>query len=423
VLSVLTALNVLNYADRYVVAALLPLILPAFSLSDEQGGLLQSVFIITYSLASPVTGWLGDRWARMPIAAAGVLVWSAAVTASGLAPAYVSLLIARSITGVGEAGYAVVAPSMLSDLFPPERRGRALAVFYAAMPAGAALGYALGGVVGTMFGWRTAFFAAGLPGVLLALWLVRLREPTRGAFDAPGAQPATPLALGASLSALVARRSYVFNTGAQVLYTFAMGGLATWMPTYFVRERAIPLAVATSVFGALLVIAGLGGTVVGGHIGDRMAARLREGLFAVSGWTLVASLGFTSLAVLSPAPVIFWPSMFAALFLLFVNVGPLNAAMANVLPADLRTRGFAVTTMAIHVLGDAISPWLIGLASDRVGLTAPVLAAGLLLAVSGAILLCGRTALERDLQAASVPTPVGQPSEPMPNAEARRNAR
>jgi predicted MFS family arabinose efflux permease len=404
-LIVLTGLNALNYADRYVGAAVLPLMLSGLSLSDAEGGILQSAFIVVYSLVSPAAGWLGDRRARLPIAAVGVLVWSGAVVASGLAPTYMLLLLARAVTGAGEAAYAVVAPSVLSDLFPPERRGRALAMFYAAMPVGAALGYAAGGAVGAQWGWRAAFFVAGVPGVLLALALMSLREPVRGAFDEMGRMPPTPLTLRASIRALGSRPSYVMNTVAQVLYTFALGGLATWMPTYFLRERHIPLAIATTIFGALLMLAGLGGTLLGGQLGDWATARRRGGHFTVSGWSLVASLAFTIFAVLSPMPTIFWPSMFGSLFLLFLNVGPLNAAMANVLPPDLRTRGFAVTTMAIHLFGDAASPWLIGLASDRVGLTAPVLAAGTLLAVSGVVLLAGRAALERDLRTASTPGP------------------
>jgi MFS transporter, Spinster family, sphingosine-1-phosphate transporter len=404
-LFVLTGLNALNYADRYVGAAVLPLMLAGLALSDAQGGLLQSVFIITYSLLCPVAGWLGDRRARLPIAAAGVIVWSAAVTASGLAPTYILLLLARAVTGIGEAGYAVVTPSLLSDFYPPERRGRALATFYAAMPVGTALGYAVGGLVGTSFGWRAAFFVAGAPGLLLALSLFSLREPPRGAFDRGMAVPETPMALGASLRALLARRSYVFNTAAQVLYTFSMGGLATWMPTYFVRERHIPLAAATTTFGALLLIAGFAGTLVGGQLGDRLAKRLRGAQFAVSGWSLVISLGFTCVAVLAPEPAVFWPAMFGSLFLLFLNVGPLNAAMANVLPADLRTRGFALSTMALHLLGDAASPWLIGAASDRIGLTVPVLGAGMLLGVSGLVLLAGRTALDHDAQGVAGPLP------------------
>ena len=400
-LSLLTGLNVLNYVDRYVGAAVLPLILADLALSDAQGGSLQSVFIITYSLVCPLAGWLGDRRPRLPLAAAGVVLWSVATVASGLAPAYALLLCARALTGVGEGSYAVVTPSLISDYYPPDRRGRALAIFYAAIPAGSALGYVVGGAVGSWSGWRAAFFIAGGPGALLGLALLGLREPRRGAFDRVDAhQPPTRFRFGDSMRALGARPSYVVNVIAQILYTFAMGGLATWMPTYFVRERHIPLQSATAIFGLLLVVAGFGGTILGGQLGDRLSRRARNAQFSVSGWSLVGSIAFTLPAVLSPRPEVFWPSMFVTLFLLFFNVGPLNAAMANVLPPDLRARGFALATMAMHLLGDAASPWIIGAVSDRVGLTVPVLANGLLLAVSGVVLLVGRASLDRDLQAA-----------------------
>jgi len=339
---------------------------------------------------------MGDRWARLRLAAAGVLVWSVATVASGLAPSYAALLLARTVIGVGEASYAVVTPSLLSDLYPPERRARVFAIFYAAIPAGTALGYALGGTIGSAFGWRAAFFAAGVPGAVLALTLLCLAEPKRGASDGADTGPATPLGLGPSLRALCARRSYLYNTAAQVLYTFAMGGLATWMPTYYVRERDLPLGTASTTFGLLLLIAGFAGTVLGGQLTDRLASRLRGAQFAISGWGLVLSLLFTAGAVLAPSPGIFWPCTFVTLLLLFLNIGPLNAAMANVLPPDLRARGFALTTMAIHLLGDAASPWLIGVVSDYVGLTAPILAAGFLLGIAGVLLLMGRGALERD---------------------------
>jgi len=398
-LGVLTGLNVLNYADRYVGAAMMPLILSSLALSDAEGGLLQSAFILSYSLVSPLAGWMGDRWARLRLAAAGVLVWSVATVASGLAPSYAALLLARTVIGVGEASYAVVTPSLLSDLYPPERRARVFAIFYAAIPVGTAVGYALGGTIGEAFGWRSAFFVAGIPGAVLALTLLCLAEPERGASDSADTRPATPLGLGPSLRALCARRSYLYNTAAQVLYTFAMGGLATWMPTYYVRERALPLGTASTTFGLLLLIAGFAGTVLGGQLTDRLASRVRGAQFAISGWGLVLSLLFTAGAVLAPSPGIFWPCTFVTLLLLFLNIGPLNAAMANVLPPDLRARGFALTTMAIHLLGDAASPWLIGVVSDHVGLTAPILAAGLLLGIAGVLLLMGRGALERDVAA------------------------
>jgi predicted MFS family arabinose efflux permease len=307
------------------------------------------------------------------------------------------LLLARALTGVGEAGYGVVTPPLLSDCYPPDRRARAMATFYAAIPVGSALGYIVGGVVGEHWGWRNAFFVAGAPGVVLAFVLLLLAEPRRGAYDAAPARPAG--GPGTFVRALGGRPSYWVNTASQIIYTFAMGGLATWAPAYFVRERGIPLAVATTTFGVLLVVAGFLGTLIGGRLAATLARRRPGADFVLSGWSLTVSIVFTLFAILSSSPLVFWPAMFVMLLLLFINIGPLNAAMANVLPPEVRARGFALTTMLIHLLGDAISPWLIGEASDRIGLKIPVLVTGCLLAVSGLVLLAGRNTLERDLRA------------------------
>ena len=397
ILGVLTALNGLNYVDRYVGAATLPLILTGLAISDAQGGLLQSLFIVSYSLVCPIAGWVGDRQPRLRLAAIGVFVWSSATVASGLAPTYAWLLLARAVIGAGEASYAVVTPSLLSDCYPSERRARVLGVFYAAIPVGSALGYILGGVVGAAYGWRAAFFIAGAPGAVLAFMLLLLAEPRRGAMDPPGSAPPVPPALGASIRALLARRSYVVNTAAQIIYTFAMGGLATWMPTYFVRARGIPLETASTIFGLLLVVAGFAVTLLGGRIASHVAKTRPGADFVISGWSLASSIVFTLPAILAPQPLVFWPAMFVTLLLLFMNIGPLNAAMANVLPADLRARGFAITTGLMHLLGDAASPWLIGEASDHVGLELPVLVTGCLLAVAGVVLLLGQRTLVEDL--------------------------
>jgi len=300
-LGALTALNGLNYLDRYVAAGTLPLILAGLAISDAQGGLLQSLFIVAYSLVCPVAGWLGDRQPRLRLAALGVFVWSAATVASGLAPTYALLLVARAVIGAGEASYSVVTPSLLSDCYPAERRARALGIFYAAIPVGSALGYILGGVVGEAYGWRATFFIAGAPGAALAFLLLLLAEPRRGALDGAASAPVS-LALGDSLRSLARRRSYVVNTAAQVIYTFAMGGLATWMPTYFVRVRGIPLASAASTFGVLLVVAGFLGTLLGGRVASGVARRWPGADFVVSGWSLTASIGFTLVAVLAPRP-------------------------------------------------------------------------------------------------------------------------
>ena len=189
ILGSLTTLNALNYLDRYVSAATLPLILADLAISDAQGGLLQSLFIVAYSLACGPAGWLGDSGSRLRLVSIGVFVWSVATVASGLAPTYAWLLVARAVIGIGEAGYAVVTPSILSDCYPAERRARVLGIFYAAIPIGSALGYIVGGVVGEAYGWRAAFFVAGAPGAALAFLLLLLTEPARGAQDARTAPP------------------------------------------------------------------------------------------------------------------------------------------------------------------------------------------------------------------------------------------
>ena len=399
-LATLTGINALNYLDRFLVAPLLPLIIAGLSLDDRQAGSLQSAFILVYALVCPVAGWLGDRTARLRVAALGVVLWSLATVGSGLASAFVWLLLFRALVGIGEATYTVVTPSLLADCYPPSRRGRALSIFYSAMPFGIAIGYVLGGQIGARYGWRPAFFVAGGPGLLCALLLLALPEPPRGRFDAR-AEASAKLPLRAFLRVLGRRPSYFCNMAAQTIYTFTMGGLGAWMPTYFVRERGISVAQAGTVFGLLLLGAGFLGTLAGGQIGDRLAQRFRSAHFVFSGVTMVGTVPFVLAAVLAREPAVYWSAMGVCLFLLFLNNGPLNAAMVNVLPNTARARGVGVHTTTIHLFGDALSPLLIGVASHALGLRLPVLVTGLLVSLAGLLLVVSRPYLARDLEAAS----------------------
>src|SRR2546422_2382741 len=192
ILGVLTTVNALNYLARYVTAATLPRILADLAIADAQGGLLQSLFIVAYSLACVPAGWLGDGGRRLRLAAIGVFVWSLATVASGLAPTYGWLLLARAVIGVGEASYAVVTPSLLSDCYPAERRARMLGGFYAAIPIGAALRYIVGGGVGGAHGWRPALFIPRAPRPLPAVFLFRPPEPPPGGPGATSVRGAPP---------------------------------------------------------------------------------------------------------------------------------------------------------------------------------------------------------------------------------------
>jgi len=405
VLAALTALNVVNYLDRFVAAAVLPLVITGLALTDTQAGSIQTVLLVAFTLASPAAGWLGSSLPRFRIVAVAIVIFSAATFASGLAGGFTALLIARAFVGIGEATYTVVAPTLVSDYFEPRKRGRAMAVFYAAMPVGSALGFQVGGLVGTHYGWQPAFFIAGAPGILLAALFFMLRDPVRGGLDATRATGTVRRGVRATVVALCRRPAFVVNTAAQTIYSFVIGGLAFWMPTFYVRSKGLSGGQAAFVFGAVLVVAGFAGTTVGGWVGDRLQARNKGAHFTFSGLALVASLPFAAASVLASSPVVYWSSLFVTLFLLFLNTGPLNAAMVNALPAALRERAYGVNTFCLHALGDAISPTLIGWSSDRVGLQLPVLVTALLLPVSGLVLVLGRKTLIRDLDSLELVEP------------------
>ena len=179
-LAVLTAINLLNYLDRYVVAPLTSDLKSAMGLTDTQLGLLLPVFILVYMIAAPVFGAWGDRGSRTRPIALGIGIWSIATVLSGLVHSYPQLLAARAVVGIGEAAVIAIAPALLADFFPVAGRARVYAVLNMAIPVGAALGYVVGGQMGEHFGWRSAFFVAGAPGFALALAALWLPDPPRG---------------------------------------------------------------------------------------------------------------------------------------------------------------------------------------------------------------------------------------------------
>src|SRR5438094_553606 len=275
-LVVLTLINLFNYLDRWIVAALNESIKHSeLRPSDAQLGFLMSGFIVVYMLAAPLFGMLGDTRSRTRLIGLGVGIWSVATALAGFARSYGSLFAARAAVGVGEAAYGTISPALLADYFPREQRGRVFAVFFAAIPVGAALGYVVGGLVDHFFGWRSAFFVAGVPGLLLAALALRLYDPPRGA-QAPheipgvGAHGRPPGGLGrAAYTALLRNRPYVLTVLGYAAYTFAIGALGSWTPAFLERTRGMSKAVATVQFGAVVVATGFLGTYGGGGLGDR----------------------------------------------------------------------------------------------------------------------------------------------------------
>lgn len=390
-LGLLLAVNLLNYIDRQVIFAVFPLIKTGLRLSDTGLGLLGSAFMLSYMIIAPLFGWLGDRWSRTGLAAGGLVVWSLATVLGGLASGYRTLLAARACVGVGEASFGTVSPGLVADYFPKERRGRILAWFYVAIPVGSALGYLLGGLLGQRFGWQAAFMLVGLPGLLLAIPIALLRTPPRGGAAAQAATAKVPRekrgkVSAAAYAALFRNRSYVCNTLAMAAMTFAIGGLAQWLPSFLHRAHALDVAKANTLFGATTILAGILGTLAGGWLGDRWQKSSGKGYLLISGWGFVIGTPFASLAILAPGLSGCMSAIFIAEFFLFLNTSPLNTVTINVTSPAIRAMAFAVNIFFIHALGDAVSPTIIGWLSDHWGLRSALLITPLAMAAAG--LLC-----------------------------------
>ena len=384
-LAVLTLINLVNYVDRYVVPALSESLKHSeLHPTDEQLGWLMTGFILVYMVVSPLFGALGDRRSRPRLLALGVGVWSAATVLAGFARSFASLFAARAAVGVGEAAYGTISPSLIADYYPREKRGRVFAIFYAAIPVGSALGYVLGGLVDRHFGWRAAFFVAGAPGLLLALLCLRLADPPRGAQDEPTA-PGPSKGTLATYLGLVRNLSYVLTVLGYAAYTFAIGGLAAWMPSFLERVRGVPREDSTIQFGAIVVVTGFVGTFAGGFLGDWLLRYTKQAYLYISGVATLLACPLAWLALTAPSPSVYLPCIVAAEVLMFASTGPINSAIVNVVAPTERATAVALHIFVIHILGDVPSPVLIGRISDRSSLGQALTIVPIAILVGGAI--------------------------------------
>lgn len=384
-LLVLTLVNLLNYLDRYVVSALVQSLHddPVLRLSDTQSGALMTGFIVVYLLTSPIFGTLGDRGPRPRLIALGVVVWSVATALGGLAGSFLGLFVARAVVGVGEAAYATIAPGLIADYFPLRIRGRAIAVFFAAIPIGAALGIIVGGLVDHHFGWRAAFFVAGVPGILLAGLTLFLVDPPRGAQDVGGA--GTPPSFTEACGRLARNVPYVMTVLGYAAYTFGLGALAFWMPAFLERERGVPKAVATTEFGLVVVCTGLVGTFAGGWLGDALLPRSKQAYLWLSGIATLVAVPFVVVTLSAEDPWTYLPAMVICQLLLFATTGPINSVIVNVVRPEMRATAVAGSIFAIHLLGDVPSPWLLGAISDTSSLGRAVMIVPVAVLVAGVV--------------------------------------
>lgn len=398
IVTLLTGLNFLNYIDRFIVAAVLPRIKESFALTDFEGGLLATVFLLGYFVTAPIFGTLGDRMPRKWLIAFGVLVWSAATIASGLATGLGALIAARIAVGIGEASYATLAPTIIDDISPPDKKGKMLAIFFLAIPVGSALGFLAGGQMQKLWGWEVAFFVAGGPGIALAAVCLLIDEPPRHLSKAK-------IALASAVSTLARIPLYRRAVLGYCAHTAAIGAFSHWGPTFLVRRFADSfaadpsstegakqaLASANFWFGTVLVVAGAIGTVIGGRLTDRAVRGLppvpagashthHANRLGANAQLRVCALGvaiafpFAAAALFAPSAAGFFTLVGIAEIGLFMSAAPINAIMLRTAPVHLRANAMALGIFSIHLFGDLWSPSLLGLLLDHLVLVAAMLA-------------------------------------------------
>jgi MFS family permease len=383
-LAVLTGLNILNYIDRNVLFAVQSDVKREFLVSDAQIGWLTSAFFFTYMFAAPLVGWMGDRFPRKNIVVFGILIWSGFTFMTWFVHDYNQLLLRHAIVGIGEASYATIAPTLIADSFPPLKRGRMLSIFFLGLPVGSAAGYFVGGYLAHQFGWRAPFMAAGIPGFVLAFLLWMLPEPPRGQHEEHA-----PANLKTLLGGLSRNGAFVTATLGMALYTFAVGGMQVWIPTFLVRVRSMDLRAANIDFAIVTIINGVVATLLGGWIGDRLLKRYFGAYYTFSGVAMLIAVPFMVAAIYTGGRFMF-PAIFAAVFFILIGTGPTNAALVNSVNAGIRSSALAVNVFVIHLLGDAFSPALIGRISDKTGsLQVAFWVAFVAAGISGLILLYG----------------------------------
>jgi MFS family permease len=408
-LAILSLVNFLNYIDRQVLPAVAPSMLEdkQLGLTHSELGYIEAALLLSFTVLAPLFGYLGDMRARAKLIAVAAVIWSVATAVTGfvdrlpflpdslnvripvihitiaMSGAALALCIVRAIVGVGESSYSTITPSLIADYFPPQKRATALGVFQAAIPMGFALGFVIGGILASFFGWRMAFMIVGVPGLIAAFLVWRLREPKRGATDDPapekleehesGSEDLADLAVRTdeehvswlrTVWRILTTRDWLLSTLGYTALTFALGAFATWSTVLLVEDKGMSKTNAAITLGIVSLLGGAAGTFGGGWFADKVAAKRRNGYFLVCAGATLLGIFPTLLALVSNNAWLYLPAIFFAVLLLFVSNAPFHAILVNSVPTLVRATAVALNIVVIHTFGDAISRAAVGVLSD-----------------------------------------------------------
>ncbi len=364
-LAVLFVINALNFFDRQIIGAVGEPIRVEFGLSDSSLGALNTAFTLLYAFVGLPLGKLADKYSRKKILAVGVFVWSLMTAASGLARNFWQIFAMRLGVGVGEATCAPAASSLIGDLFPSEKRGKAMSIFMLGLPVGLALSFAVSGAVAKEYGWRAAFFVAGLPGLLCVLAVLFIKEPKRGAvetIDVGGKKRE-----GSTIKLILKSPTMIWLILSGALHNFNMYALGGFITPYLMRHHNLDIAqanyTATIIYG-LLTAPGL---LLGGFVGDWAKRKRPDGALLIATFAILLSIPFYFFSIGVPAGeyVTFAALIGTSVALMYFYYSIVYATIADVTEPASRGTAMAVYFLAMYLLGASLGPWIIGMISDH----------------------------------------------------------
>lgn len=360
-LSVLVAINIMNFYDRNVAGALTEPIRMEFGLSDTQIGLLGSIFTWLYAIVGVPLGSVADRWSRKRLLAGGMVIWGALTGMTALATTYAFLLFTRLGFAVGEAAVAPTATSWIGDLFPASRRAGPLALFMIGVPLGGALAYFFSGAIAQSFGWRIAMVVAAAPALGLVPFLLKLREPERGGSETHREEAITGIP---AMKRILRIPTFWWIVASGALINFNMYALGTFIPAFLSRIHGVSLAQSGYATGVIYAVGGITGSVFAGWLGDRVAARRHDGRMLWSAGLIVIGVPAAYFGIQAGAVVA------AVAFLTFsygthcTYYGLVYSAIQDIIAPTMRGTAMAIYFMLMYMCGASFGPLLTGTISD-----------------------------------------------------------
>lgn len=383
-LFILFAINTMNFFDRQILGATGELLRLEWRLSDTALGALGTAFTLLYAFVGVPFGWLADRFPRRQILSAGVFVWSALTAASGMANTFTQLFVVRLGVGIGEASCAPAATSLIGDLYPPDRRARAMSIFMLGLPVGLALSYLVSSLVAQAWGWRAAFYVAGLPGVLCAIAILFVPEPARG--QAEASSVGTKRRPGWSFALVLGTPTMWWIILSGALHNFIMYALGAWLAPYLIRFHGATIGEAGVLLTLSYGLAGGAGLLIGGRAADAMLTRRRGGRLLLGAVSLALSVPLLYAALQVPPGHLLTVALVLGVCkaVMYVYYAVVYSAIQDVIEPALRGTAMALYFFAMYVLGASFGTWAVGFASDHYTRAAAV-AAGVVVGDAAAL--------------------------------------